>query len=199
MTDRRPPEGGYDDNDRLLEAARRLPTEIAPERDLWPEIAARLEPPVAVRPAWAGWRWAGAIAAGAALVAVSSLMTIWVIERDGLRSVDLTRPAQFAPTVATPAAFGPGHLLGPKYRQARNELATDLEARLEALSPASRSVVRRNLAQIRSALTEINEALADDPNNVLLQQLLLAAYQDELAVLTEVNRMARSLPTRKEI
>ena len=60
-------------------------------------------------------------------------------------------------------------------------------------------MVRRNLEQIRSALNEINQALSDDPNNVLLQQLLLAAYQDELAVLTEVNRMARSLPTRKEI
>lgn len=199
MSEQRPPEGGAGGEDRLLEAARRLPTEIMPERDLWPGIKARLEPQVVAAPVWGGWRWAGAIAAGAALVAISSLMTIWVVEKDATRSVNVAVPGAGVPAMAAPAAFGPGHQLGPKYRLARNELTADLEARLEALPPASRSVVRRNLAQIRAALNEINQALVDDPNNVLLQQLLLAAYQDELAVLTEVNRMARSLPTRKEI
>jgi hypothetical protein len=60
-------------------------------------------------------------------------------------------------------------------------------------------LIDRNLAQIREALAEINDELAEDPNNVLLQQLLLAAYQDELAVLMNVNRMAQTLPKRTEI
>lgn len=199
MNEPRPPEGGDSGTDKLLEAARRLPTEIAPERDLWPQIAARLEQRVAAAPGWGGWRWAGAMAAGVVLVAVSSLITVWVVDHDEMRTASVTVPTAMAPSATAPAPFGPGHLLGRKYRLARNELAADLDARLEALPPASRSVVRRNLEQIRSALNEINQALSDDPNNVLLQQLLLAAYQDELAVLTEVNRMARSLPTRKEI
>ena len=195
MSDHRPPAGG---EDKVLEAARRLPQEIAPERDLWPAIEARLERSDAVASERRGLRWPAAIAAGAVLVAVSSLLTVWVVERDDSRVVSNTVPGAMG-TAAAPAPFGPGHVLGPAYRLARTELATDLEARLDALPPASRSVVRRNLAQIRSALDEINAALADDPSNVLLQQLLLAAYQDELAVLTEMNRMARSLPTRKEI
>jgi hypothetical protein len=32
-----------------------------------------------------------------------------------------------------------------------------------------------------------------------LQQLLMAAYQDEMDVLANVNRMARAVPTRNEI
>jgi hypothetical protein len=196
MSDSRAPGS---EEDRALAGARRLPREIAPERDLWPAIEARLEQPGAEAPGRRGLRWGSAIAAGAVLVAVSSLLTVWIVERDDMRSARLTVPTAIGPATVQPATFGPGHPLGPAYRLARNELATDLEDRLDALPPASRSVVRRNLAQIRGALDEINTALADDPNNVLLQQLLLAAYQDELAVLTEMNRMARSLPTRKEI
>ena len=90
-------------------------------------------------------------------------------------------------------------MLGPKYEKARQQLSQDLDTQLETLPPETREVIEKNLAQIRQALTEINGALADDPGNVLLQQLLMAAYQDELTVLMEVNRMARSLPTRKEI
>ena len=97
------------------------------------------------------------------------------------------------------ATFGPDYLLGPKYEKARQQLSRELEVQLDTLPAETRDVVEKNLAQLRQALSEINGALADDPGNVLLQQLLMAAYQDELSVLMEVNRMARSLPTRKEI
>ncbi len=60
-------------------------------------------------------------------------------------------------------------------------------------------MVERNLAQIREAVKEINQALEDDPGNILLQQLLMAAYQDEMDVLANVNRMARAVPSRNEI
>ncbi len=189
-------------DDPLMEAASRLPTDIRPQRDLWPDIEARLGTPAEARPE-RRWRLAGAIAAAVGLVTVSSLVTLWVTDRSEPVAVSriqgpvaMTRPARSIPG---DARFGPDYLLGPKYERARQALSEDLDSQLEALSPETRDVVEKNLEQIRQALAEINGALADDPGNVLLQQLLMAAYQDELTVLMEVNRMARSLPTRKEI
>lgn len=192
------PDGGphKPDETRWDEAAAALPREIAPERDLWPRIAARItgEPAVSTG---RGWRLAGALAAAVALVALSSLTTLWISGGEGDPELShVVPPGEAAGPVM---AFGPDHDLGPKYRRARNALTLDLEARLEALPPATREIVDRNLGQIRGAVAEINTALAEDPGNVLLQQLLMAAYQDELNVLTEVNRMATSMTPRTEI
>ena len=200
MNERQGP-GGSDD--RLMQTARALPREIEPERDLWPEIAARIgaeEAPLAGRNRW---RLAGAVAAAVALVAVSSLMTLWLVDepapvvvRQGPPAGGLALPARSVPLEAS---FGAGYTLGPRYERARNELTRDLDRQLAALPEDTRALVNRNLAQIREALAEINDELSEDPNHGLLQQLLLATYQDELAVLMNVNRMAQTLPTRTEI
>lgn len=178
--------------------AARLPLDITPQRDLWPGIEARISSEQSA-PMRRKWRVGGALAAAVALVALSSLTTLWLAQQGS--DVELSQvvpPA--AETRAEPlAAFGPDHELGPRYRRARNQLTVDLDARMQALPPATREVVEQNLQQIRRAVTEINQALAEDPGNALLQQLLMATYQDELAVLTEMNRIARSLPTRTEI
>lgn len=200
MNDRQGP-GGSDD--RLMQAARALPREIRPERDLWPDIAARIGAEEAAPAGRNRWRLVGAVAAAVALVAVSSLMTLWltdepapVVVRQGPPAGGLAMPARSLPLEAS---FGAGYTLGPRYERARNELTRDLDQQLAALPEDTRALVNRNLAQIREALAEINDELSEDPNNVLLQQLLLAAYQDELAVLMNVNRMAQTLPTRTEI
>jgi hypothetical protein len=148
-----------------------------------------------------GWRLGGAIAAALALVAITSTITVWVVDRQPPVIVSQApAPAGLArPARTVEATFGPEYALGPKFERARQQLSRDLDEQLESLSPETREVVNKNLAQIRQALAEINGSLADDPGNVLLQQLLMAAYQDEMAMLMEVNRMAQSLPTRKEI
>ena len=200
MNDRQGP-GGSDD--RLMQAARALPRDIKPERDLWPDIAARIGAEEAAPAGPNRWRLVGAVAAAVALVAVSSLMTLWltdepapVVVHQGPPAGGLATPARSLPLEAS---FGAGYTLGPRYERARNELTRDLDRQLAALPEDTRALVNRNLAQIREALAEINDELSEDPNNVLLQQLLLAAYQDELAVLMNVNRMAQTLPTRTEI
>ncbi len=193
-------DGKRDGDGRLMEEASRLPLDIAPERDLWPGIAARLDARERPGIAEGRWRLAGAIAAAAVLVTVSSLVTLWVTDKHEPMTISRVQPP---PGMTRPAAgnatFGPDYLLGPKYEKARQQLSRDLEEQLKMLSPETREVVERNLSQIRQAMAEINGALAEDPGNVLLQQLLMAAYQDEMTVLMEVNRMAQSLPTRKEI
>jgi len=199
MNDRQGPNG---QDDGLLQAARGLPDSIRPDRDLWPEIAARISENDASTQHAGRWRLVGTMAAAVALVAVSSLLTLWVTDKPAQVIVRQPPAAGLAvPARARPreANFGAGYSLGPRYEHARQELTRDLDQQLDALPEDTRALVNRNLDQIREALTEINEELSQDPNNVLLQQLLMAAYQDELAVLMNVNAMAQTLPPRTEI
>ncbi len=184
------------DETRWERAAAQLPRELAPERDLWPRIAARIRTEGRASTG-RGWRLAVGLAAALALVSLSSLITLRI--SGGGADPEISHVVPPGEAIGPMMAFGPDHELGPKYRRARNALTVDLEARLQALPPPTREIVERNLGQIRGAVAEINAALAVDPDNALLQQLLMATYQDELDVLTEVNRMAASMPTRTEI
>ena len=175
----------------LLRSSAALSPSIEPDRDLWPEIAAgirRCAPARAARPWWQQ------LAAAAVLVTVSSTLTYLVL-------LDRTPVSQnpMAPLHTQPASFGGQYTLGPGYSDARAELVVTLDGRLPALSEETRQLVEKNLRDIRSALSQINAALAEDPNNVLLQQLLLSAYQDELATLTNVNGISTGIPLRNDI
>lgn len=185
------------DESRLLdERLARLPAEIPPARDLWPEIAARIDAgdgrPRAPAPHAAWWRPVLAAAA----VAVVAVVVANIYRGDGSPPADVV-PA--GPVVPVASAFGPGHELGGAYLAARAGLTEDLERRLDGLSPETRDIVLENLATIRRAAAEINAALGEDPANVLLQQQLLAAYQDELSVLANLQRVTERLPTRNEL
>lgn len=196
--------GQRDDEERLAavdSAARALPRELKPGRDLWPGILARIEPVAGAetRRTAPPWRRLGALAAVFALVGLSSAITWWVTRSAQpvvVRQVAVPAPAD---GMSVRASFGPGYVLGPKYERARAALVRDLDSQLEQLPPETREVVARNLAQIRQAVDQINVELAADPDNMLLQELLMAAYQDEVGVLMNVNRMVRNLPTRAEI
>lgn len=175
----------------LDERLRRLPREVAPARDLWPSIQARLH--VQQRPApaarWSSWQMF-AVAASVVMVAV---LAASLYHRGGPGQPD-ERPRE-----ALVSPFGPGHQLGSAYQAARAGLADDLDRRLAALDPAARATVVENLETIRRAVAEINAALGEDPASVLLQHQLLAAYQDELSVLANLQRVTGCLPMRNEI
>ena len=179
---------------RLDERLSKLPDEIPPARDLWPEIAARIggrderRPGPFRRPAWRP-----VAAAAAAVLAVVAAVGLY---RGGepQREVGTAGPA-----VPMASTFGPGHDLGSGYLAARAGLADTLEQNLEALPPETRAVVRENLETIRRAAAEINAALGTDPANVLLQQQLMSAYQDELSVLANLQRATERLPVRNEL
>ena len=89
-----------------------------------------------------------------------------------------------------PASFGPGHALDPEYAAARQQLAAMLAQRMDRLPSSARQKVEDNLAQLHRATDEINAALALQPGDALLEELLLNTYQDELAVLASVNQLA---------
>jgi hypothetical protein len=96
-------------------------------------------------------------------------------------------------------SFGGSYHLGPEFMEARDDLASRMDAELARLSPETRAAIERNLADIRAAINEINRALANEPDNALLQDLLLSAYREELTLMRKVDGLANSVMRRTDI
>lgn len=175
---------GHDEPAGRLDAAlARLPRSVEPSRDLWPAIEAGLESRTA-RPRQS-WGW---LAAAGVVVAVgSSLITASLLREGRPEPARLATDVGETPVVA--AAFGPGNRVGPGYLATRRVLLRELEARIDRLPPEAQKSLERNLAELHRASAEINAALALKPGDPLLEELLLNAYQDELAVLASVNQI----------
>ena len=193
-----------DDDARLdaeLEGLAR--TTIEPGRDLWPDIAARLEPreaqPAPQRRPAGLWQ----VAAAVLLVAGSSLLTATLLDKpgdDGTMATTATPATTVSSTGvrAMPAAFGPGARLDAEYLAARRQLTAVLDARMANLPESTRAKLEANLAEMRRAAEQLNAALAEQPGDPLLEELLLMTYQDELAVLANVNQLTNALASTAE-
>ena len=176
--------------DKLLQAAGRLATEISPERDLWPGIEEAINRP-------SRSRWTPMLAQAAAvvmLVGASSLITYTLVKQEPV-VIEVSRPG----LAADQAAFTNSSFLGDGYRMARGSVSAQLHRELERLSPEARADIERNLAVIRQAIADINQALAKEPDNELLQELLANAYREEVAIMQRVGTLAQQLVPRKDI
>ena len=177
------PFGQRPQGDALARAAGKLPQEIAPSRDLWAGIAARLDGRQVRERAV---RWPVALAAGFLVAAVSALLT-WGLMRG---PTDTPPDTQIARTQAQPAVmpvrYGPNTPLGEAQLAARDELMGRFRTRLAELSPESRASVLTNLAVIQRAADEIDAAMAQDPASGLLTELLVSTYRKELQLYSQV-------------
>jgi len=177
-------------DDKLDRTAQQLATEISPERDLWPGIAEAIAAPKRSR-------WTPMLAQAAAvvlLVGASSAVT-YIATKDSSGPVVSVAPE----LVFEQAAFGGNYHLGPGFQDARNSLRDDLDIELARLSDAAREDVQANLELIHQAIIEINKALEQEPDNVLLQQKLLQAYREELTLLRRVGGLTRDVMRRNDI
>lgn len=172
------------EQDPLLARAAELPKDIAPSRDLWPAIAARLT----ATPQRAGLRalgWPGALAAGFLVASVSALLTWGLMREPDPAATELADGAVSAPAIL-PVNYGSNSALGAKDLATRDELLVQFRQRLDGLSPPTREAVVKNLAIIQRAVDEIDAALAQDPASGLLNELLLGAYKQELQLYSKV-------------
>jgi hypothetical protein len=190
--------------DPLDEALAALPEDVAPQRDLWPQIRAEIEktPIVArkpVSPFQSNWF---RLAAAVLLVVGTSFVTYYVT-RESMQPqiVQVTPDAAPAPQLTgQPASFSFGsQRLGAGYTNARAELDKRFQERLAALPPAARAKVESNLADLRRAASEISRTLADNPSDPLLQDLLMSTYQSELQLLADVSELPTAGSTRTEL
>jgi hypothetical protein len=190
--------------DPLDEALASLPQDVAPQRDLWPQIRAEIEktPIAAPTPAsrvQANWF---RLAATVLLMVGASFVTYYVT-RESLQTpvAQVTPEAVPAPQViGQPASFSFGsQQLGAGYTNARAELDKRFQERLAALPPAARAKVESNLADLRRAATEISRTLAENPSDPLLQDLLMSTYQSELQLLADVSELPTAGSARTEL
>ncbi|MCH7834978.1 MAG: hypothetical protein IH911_07890, partial [Proteobacteria bacterium] len=70
---------------------------------------------------------------------------------------------------------------------------------LARLSPDARAGVENNLQVIRDAINDINGALEHEPDNALLQELLLSTYHQELRVMRNVGGLTHRVMSRNDI
>lgn len=187
----------------LLDQAASLPDEVLPERDLWKEIAPRLQsratlpdepaermpevrvigPRVARPLPW--WMLA---AASIALIVVTSFATLRVSGRGTARDAG-------APTLATQTArppSAPGNTALAAFRPAEQEYEkaiTDLQqvlaTRRGRMAPQTVATLEANLRIIDQAIRESRAALAADPNSPELTQMLTGAYDAKLDALRQ--------------
>ena len=84
-------------------------------------------------------------------------------------------------------------------KQKLREFESNLDKELKNLSPEARADVERNLGVIRRAIDDISAALEEEPDNEFLQELLVQAYRNELALMNRVGNMTHRVMARKDI
>lgn len=152
-----------------------LPKSVEPASDLWPGIHARLARRGSGRGriAMPGWMLA---AAAVLLIAISSALTALLL-----------RPA------ARPDVLAPARTISPleaQYASAASELGAELERSRVRLAPETMRIIERNLAVIDSALAESRRALARDPGNDTLEQLVIAAWRQKMDFLRRATALS---------
>lgn len=179
-----------DRDDKLIAAAGKLSTAISPDRDLWPGIEQAIKVPRRAR-----WTPRLAQAAAVLLLVGASSMVTWMATKDQARIIEVV-PADL---VFEQASFGGRYSLGVGYQEAHRDLQAQLDVELERLSPDARKEIADNLAMIRGAIGQINEALAEEPDNPLLQELLVQIYREELAMMQRVGGLTQRVMARQDI
>ncbi len=184
--------------DELTEKAAKLARSVKPERDLWPGIERAIRSPVTPRRSVWNSVWAQA-AAVVLLVGGSSgitYMTMNAGQDPTVPGIAAGPDLVFEPVAAS---FGSQYTLGPDYVDARRVLTGNFDEELVNLSPETQEEVLTNMKLIRQAIDDINRALAEEPDNVLLQKLLLDTYRDELSLMIRVDGVTRDAMYRGDI
>jgi anti-sigma factor RsiW len=185
----------------LLDQAAALDDEIQPGRDLWNEIAPRLqsraslpdEPaermpevrvigPRPMRPL----PWWMLAAASIALIVVTSFATLRLTGRPGPGAPTPTLATQTAqPPAGTPTALAAFRPAEQEYEKAITDLQAVLQARRGQMAPQTVATLEANLRIIDQAIRESRAALAADPNSPQLTQMLTGAYDAKLDALRQ--------------
>jgi anti-sigma factor RsiW len=175
-----------------------LPRSIEPRADLLPGIRARVhrmpldvaamqvEPRGEVRERARALPWPLLIAAAAVLCVLSSVATLLI-----------TRSGRGDPAVTTaPVPIGEAQLVElrateARYQDAIEELRAALLRDQSLLAPETVQLLEQSLATIDRALSEARTALAADPANALLAEMLQANYEKKLDLLRRASAHAR--------
>ena len=165
-TDNDHPDAGTDLPDAMRWQLRAMRRDASPSRDLWPDIARRLQQPAAAR-ASARRRWIAPVALAATLVIAVGASGLL---RDGLP----VRSTQSLETVQLSVVQREAAGLARQYDAALGEVAT-AQAEPSAALKSTLDELDRNLSLIHYALSQ-------DPDSTLLLDQLRRTYSHRLAL-----------------
>jgi anti-sigma factor RsiW len=182
----------------LLDEAAALPDEIVPQRDLWTDIAPRLQSRAALveepadqltevrvigpRPA-RPLPWWMLAAASVALVITTSFATLRLSERGEAGPTTIATQTAQQPAAArggTPTALAAFQPAEQEYEKAITDLETVLQSKRDRMAPETAATLEANLRIIDQAIAESRAALAADPNSAELTRMLSDVYKTKL-------------------
>lgn len=178
---------------QILARATELPKSIDPPADAWSTIRQAIErdaQALAPRRSLAGYRWTPwAMAAAGLIVAVlSSGGTLLYVTRDGRDTASLSQPTTAGETPANLAAFT---LEENNYLRTASMLQDLLDSQQAALAPETVAQLKASLRTIDEAILEARNALARDPANKMLIEMLSASYRQKVDLLRRSTEMTR--------
>jgi hypothetical protein len=183
----------------LDEELAKLSHEVQPPRDLWPGVVRSIVRTPHSAPRLSSAPWIAYAASAAGLCLAAALAWVMLHGRAPLTAGG-PGPASGRHPVATAspasAAANLGEPTDPHYLAARAELERTFNQRLAQLDPATRAKIEADLASIRKARDDIREALANQPDSPVLEQLLASALHDEFDLYDAVVRTTRPTSAR---
>lgn len=160
-------------DETLRKAVESLPREIAPQRDLWPGIAARISPR---RQRFQTWSVAAGvtcvIAVGAIAIALSTHRPQAPATLASKQPVTQPRPVATAPSP-----------------DERTRMIAATITRSTHQDPRTQAVLLKNLDIVETSITNIQHALNEDPGNSGLQPLLYQQYRNEATLVAAAQRV----------
>lgn len=181
-------------DDELLDAAiEKLPSEIDPERDLWPDITRRIRVEAPVDgPAPTTLRWWQRLRLPVLVPAfvAAAVVAFVLLPEDAPSPSTSPAPATAMGTASTGVALGAADSGAPDleaalaaYKVASHDLMAAFAAQKRQLDPETRAVFEDHLAQIDRALDELDTARTKNPDDASLVGFVLDVQQQRVALL----------------
>ena len=197
---------------RVVAKAKTFPDRPVPEA-IWQGIAAGIKPSAIAKPVETGvvdlsaaraaraarparrWNLSPVQLAAAAVIVLATGVTAGVmLQSRGAGPVDVAQAPGFRPPVTTGTAVTPvvASRANESYDRAVDELQGILDRNRSNLDTATVRVLERSLAKIDAALTEAQQALANDPHNAYLIDHLTRIKRKKLDLLRQGASLVRA-------
>jgi hypothetical protein len=172
---------------RLIESAHVLPREVAPPPEVWTALQGRVKA-APRRTAARSWNigWLAAAAAVVFFVGAALLLPPSVGKSKGKGAVvqHTTPDAGLRSPVVLAVA--------QNYEPTLADLRRTLDQQRSTLSPATLQVIERAVATCDTAIAEARAALASDPANQALLQILSAQFEHKVELLQRATQLSSS-------
>jgi len=168
----------------LLASVRALPRDEMPPAELWQGVRTRIHQKPRVATASHRWWHNGWLATAAALMLIAGTATLTVVLSSGRATKPRATPIAGAPTA--PALLA----VDKSYVATIRDLRATLETQRPTLAPSTIQVVERSLAVIDAAIAEARTALAADPANQALVDILASHYQRQVDLLQRATELS---------